>query len=402
MPFEIASLNSSDTTLKVLRGKPFSISLSSFLSVSADETGSSIDFSSASNNTGSSNYNNDGVMFSANFLTLTVPASTSASSTHGTWTVAPTRFAAITCGGLPSGVSFFKETIGMVRYCDPLDLLIDVYPSNSRLQGSIDTAGTYEFYLIADIVSVPINTYVIATTQSPFNLLPHLNPSSYSNVTSSSWTGPYPNIPIQVGYDITKNLVRLSSDTIKVTLIVEEVPTSVVVIPPTTPVTPPTIPGVDEYIFLSPEFYGTASTGSSTSSVDLHTDPVTTSLLTTTSKSINIQYNTTRTATDNAQAQTYNVVFGGASVLNSPFSFSSASATTASVSVQIKRTSSSYYKVDSVINYSSGGGTPLTKTFSKNISLSSLSGNDLIFQVTNNVGGSSPVISTRSAIALVS
>lgn len=137
----------------------------------------------------------------------------------------------------------------------------------------------------------------------------------------------------------------------------------------------------------------TTTTGSSTSEVELFEVQAPVTALTTASKSINILFSTERAGSSSPQ-QTYNIKFGGVSVFNNPIEISSTSATTASFSVKLQKTSSLAYKVDSIVTYVYGGN-QYTVTNSKSILRSNTVNSVISFVATNSAGINAPIAATR-------
>jgi hypothetical protein len=382
MPFEIASLSSSDTTIKVLRNKPFNIALSSFLSISSDEAFGSPKFSSGLFYSVRSNswdqFNREGY--------VVVSPSLSSNSTPNTtrelylWS---SLFASITCDNLPSGVNFFKERNSIYYYCDPFDLLINSYPSNTRLYGTINTSGTYEFYLKANILFVPNQYYKVTADYLSYGTfsLPH---DSYSQFVASLVPEPSGNVaqPLQIGEERDRDIIRVSSDTIKVTLVVEDPPDEVNSNPNPNPNLNPT----------------QATTGSSTSEVELHVVPITTSTLTSSARSITVPFTATRIATTSAPTQSFMVKFGGVNVMDAAFVTTSIAATSCVISAKISKTSSSMFRFDISINSSIDGVQQQSITRTKSVSISSFSNSNLSLHATNAAGSSAPIISNYGNI----
>jgi hypothetical protein len=141
-----------------------------------------------------------------------------------------------------------------------------------------------------------------------------------------------------------------------------------------------------------------ATTGSSTGEVELHSVPITTSSLTSSTKSVTVQFSTTRVQAGSQFPQTYKLKFGGVDILNSPFTFDANSATSVSLNVKISRTSSSVFKFETLIGYSIGGVSQQSRTISKNTSISSFSGTNITLSATNAAGSSAPIISNYNGI----
>jgi hypothetical protein len=187
MAIKIVSLTTPDVQLKVFRNKPFNIALSSFLSVTSVEPdakgGNDIGFSSNPN---------------ANEMVISnVSAS---NSTPYSARLAAKRFASVTGIRLPTGVSLQKGPSTITRSCNPSNLFTTVYPSNTRLAGTVATAGTYEFDLIADVVSIPAHDQLYTVKTNAGQPI------------------------IEIGTNTVLNIFLVSSDTIKITLIVENMP----------------------------------------------------------------------------------------------------------------------------------------------------------------------------------
>jgi hypothetical protein len=161
-------------------------------------------------------------------------------------------------------------------------------------------------------------------------------------------------------------------------IIVQDFPTS----PPI--VTPPTPP---------PTPINQATTGSSTSEVELHVIPVTTSTLTSSSRSITVPFTTTRIATTSAPTQSFMVKFGGVNVMDAAFVTTSNTATSCQISAKISKTSSSMFRFDIIINSIIDGVPQQTLTRSKFVSIASFSGSNLSFYATNAAGSNAPIIS---------
>lgn len=168
-------------------------------------------------------------------------------------------------------------------------------------------------------------------------------------------------------------------------IIVQDFPTSV----PTTPTTP-----------TQPVFEG-ATTGSSTSEVELHVAPTNTSTLTSSSRSITVPFTATRIATTAQPLQTFNIRFGGVEVMTSPFTTSTHLSTSCVFSVKISKTSSSMFKFEVTINSSFDGGVQQILTRSKFVSIASLSNSNLSFHATNAAGSNAPIISNVGNIDIV-
>ena len=385
MPLEIASLSSSDTTLKVLRGKPFNIALSSFLSVSTDEPMGNIGFSSDLSGVIMDN-GEPSLLQEDKIVTTNLELTTNFIDYY----LYSKTFASVTCDSLPSGVNLLKEWVTPVSaraiyyYCNPIDLLTNTYPSNTRLYGMIDSAGTYEFYLKADILSIPFQFYSIARN-SLYNLFQNPPHSLSSQFLSAVYTDSGGVVaPLQIGESRTRHIVRISSDTIKVTLIVEE---------------PPTLTGSGS---SNPNPNPTqATTGSVTSEVELHVIPITTSILTSSSKSITVPFTATRIATTSAPTQSFMVKFGGVNVMDVAFVTTSNTATSCVISAKISKTSSSIFKFDILINSSIGGVQQQSITRTKSVSIASFSNSNLSFYATNAAGSNAPIISNVGNIDIV-
>lgn len=163
--------------------------------------------------------------------------------------------------------------------------------------------------------------------------------------------------------------------------------------------TPPTLGGNP---ILNPAYFGQASTGSSISAVSLHTLPIETGHLSSSSRSIVLEYSLDRAATTNPSNQTYNIFFGGVSVLNSPIILNTNQSSSISLSIKISRTSSSIYKAEHVFSYTLGSNTIVqTTTGIKNISVNSISGTNLILEATNASGSSAPILSSHGPVVLL-
>jgi hypothetical protein len=161
-------------------------------------------------------------------------------------------------------------------------------------------------------------------------------------------------------------------------IIVRDFPTSApIVTPPTPPPTP----------------INQATTGSSTSEVELHVIPVTTSTLTSSSRSITVPFTTTRIATTSAPTQSFMVKFGGVNVMDAAFVTTSIAATSCQISAKISKTSSSMFRFDIIINSIIDGVPQQTLTRSKFVSIASFSGPNLSFYATNAAGSNAPIIS---------
>jgi hypothetical protein len=380
MPFEIASLSSNDTTIKVLRDKPFNIALSSFLSISTDEAFGSPKFSSslffATRQNSWEQVNREGYIVSSQIYGAGASPPVIAWESN-LWS---SLFASITCDNLPSGVNFFKEQNSIFYYCNPFDLLINTYPSNTRLYGTINTSGTYEFYLKANILYVPQQSYRRSPEMDV--AIPHLSYSDFVDSLEPFVSGAPIPPPLQIGENRDRDIIRVSSDTIKVTLVVEDPPDEVNSNPNPNPNLNPT----------------QATTGSSTSEVELHVIQITTSTLTSSARSITVPFTATRIATTSAPTQSFMVKFGGVNVMDAAFVTTSIAATSCVISAKISKTSSSMFRFDISINSSIGGVQQQSITRTKSVSISSFSNSNLSLHATNAAGSSAPIISNYGNI----
>lgn len=140
------------------------------------------------------------------------------------------------------------------------------------------------------------------------------------------------------------------------------------------------------------------TTGSSTSSIELFTFEVPISSLSSSSKSIDVLFSTTRESSS-TPLQTYDIKLGGVSVFNSPIQLNSTSEVSASFSIEIKRSSSMSYTVQHTIIYFYGA-TRYTITNSKIIQRRSVPNSILSFIATNEAGLSAPINATRGEVLL--
>lgn len=168
-------------------------------------------------------------------------------------------------------------------------------------------------------------------------------------------------------------------------IIVQDFPTSPLIdTPPTTPPTPTSI--------------NQATTGSSTSEVELHVIPITTSTLTSSARSITVPFTATRIATTSAPTQSFMVKFGGVNVMDAAFVTTSIAATSCVISAKISKTSSSMFRFDISINSSIDGVQQQSITRTKSVSILSLSNSNLSLHATNAAASSAPIISNYGNI----
>jgi hypothetical protein len=141
-----------------------------------------------------------------------------------------------------------------------------------------------------------------------------------------------------------------------------------------------------------------ATTGSSTSEVELHAIPITTSTLTSSARSITVPFTATRIATTSAPTQSFMVKFGGVNVMDAAFVTTSIAATSCVISAKISKTSSSMFRFDISINSSIDGVQQQSITRTKSVSISSFSNSNLSLHATNAAGSSAPIISNYGNI----
>ena len=141
-----------------------------------------------------------------------------------------------------------------------------------------------------------------------------------------------------------------------------------------------------------------ATTGSSTGEVLLHGIPIPTSSLVSSLKSVSIQFTTTRKATTSPLSQSYNIKFGGTSILDSMFAVVSDLSTTTKLSVKISKTSSAMFKFETTINCTDSNGKETIEVTSKSIAVNNFEGVGLNLYATNAAGSNAPIVSNYGEI----
>jgi hypothetical protein len=178
-------------------------------------------------------------------------------------------------------------------------------------------------------------------------------------------------------------VIHLGDTFFTLKIIVQDFPTS----PPNTTTITNTTPLIAQ-----------ATTGSSTSEVELHVIPITTSTLTSSARSITVPFTATRIATTSAPTQSFMVKFGGVNVMDAAFVTTSIAATSCVISAKISKTSSSMFRFDISINSSIDGVQQQSITRTRSVSISSFSNSNLSLHATNAAGSSAPIISNYGNI----